>query len=108
MSENSWKEKDFSPKEIKEPQKRATWFDRKGKITGFIGTGENAKNSILYLVLKYAFLFAIIVIAIYAINLWFFCSNNNNNLLSGILEISKVVVPIITLALGYVFGQNKL
>lgn len=108
MSENNWQEGNSTLKEIKGAQKKGLWISQKGKITGYIGTGENAKNSILFLVLKYAFFFAIIVIIIFAVNLWFFCRSNDNGLLSGILEISKVVVPIITLALGYVFGQNKL
>lgn len=80
-----------------------------GKIAGYLGTGDNAKNSIVYIVIKYCFWTAIIICILIALNCWFFQNDDNKsiNLTHDIKIIWEIVTPIITLALGYLFGKNN-
>lgn len=110
MNSNRWAGDDAS-QEIIQENRKGGWNEQKGSIPNYLGTGEDAKNSILYLFLKYTFWFTLTIIIIYTLvyvaHVWFFRSIENN-FLTGMLDILKVVIPLITLALGYVFGQSKL
>ena len=83
-------------------------FDIPGSITKNIGTGENAKHSIIYLVLKWAFVAGIIITTLIIINNWFFrdCENKVPDVTDDLRIVWEIVVPIITLALGYEFGKK--
>ncbi|AXA25688.1 hypothetical protein C1S65_16780 [Pseudomonas putida] len=75
-----------------------------GKITHNIGTGENAKNSIVWMTITWSFLIA------FFLSLLFFSlvvAHKDFSYIDHIKSIWAIFVPIITLALGYAFGKNK-
>ena len=78
-------------------------------ITNIIGSGEDAKNSIIYLVLKWAFFAAVAISTLVIINNWLFrdCENKVPDITSDLKVIWEIVTPIITLALGYAFGKSE-
>ena len=75
-------------------------------ITNIIGSGEDARNSIIYLVLKWAFIAAAVISTLVIINNWLF-RDCENNITSDLKVIWEIVTPIITLALGYAFGKSE-
>lgn len=95
------------------PQKRKLAQQKKfkwnviGEITNIIGEGDNAKHSIVYLVLKWAFISATIITVLVVINYWFFrdCENKVPAITDDLKIVWEVVIPIITLTLGYEFGK---
>lgn len=94
----------------KQQQKNNQWkTGEMGKIAGYLGTGDNAKNSIVFLVIKYCFWAATILCILIALNCWFFQNDDSKSidLTHDIKKIWEIVTPIITLALGYLFGRNK-
>lgn len=87
---------------------KASIEDHKGKIADTIGTGKNAKDSIIYLTIKWAFFAAIVITIFVIINYWFFRENEKVPDFTGDLKIIwEIVIPIITLALGYAFGKQE-
>lgn len=82
--------------------------DMHGKITGTIGTGEVAKDSIIYLVIRWSFISGTIITFLLILNNWFFRENEKvPDLVNDIKVTWSIVIPIITLALGYAFGKSK-
>ena len=83
--------------------------DKLGTIPQYLGTGENAKNSIVYLVLKYSFISAVIITVLIIFNYWLFRDNDNKvpDIVGDLKIIWEILTPIITLALGYAFGKNE-
>lgn len=82
--------------------------DKSGKISQYLGTGENAKYSILYLVLKYSFLSAVGITVLVIVNYWTFRDANNKvpDIVGDMKVIWEIIIPVITLTLGYAFGKN--
>lgn len=75
-----------------------------GRITENIGSGENAKNSIVWMTITWSFFIASIL------SLLFFSlvvCYKDFEYLKSIKEVWSIFIPIITLALGYAFGKNK-
>lgn len=91
------------------PKKKGSWKSSMGKIAGFLGTGENAKHAIVYLVIKYAFISGVVASIIVCANNWFFRDSDNQvpNITSDIRIVWEILTPIITLALGYLFGKKE-
>lgn len=82
--------------------------DMYGTITGTIGTGEVAKDSIIYLVIKWCFISGSIITALLVINSWLFRTNGKVPDLTGDIRVAwNLIIPIITLALGYAFGKSR-
>ena len=78
------------------------------KITTTIGSGENARNSFVYLTLKWSFYTGIILTFLVVINNWLFTKEGKVPDIMGDLKGTwGIVVPLITLALGYAFGKSK-
>lgn len=75
-----------------------------GAVAKQIGSGEHAQNSIVYKTISWSFIaggllsLASIGIAIY---------QDKPNPLNEVKEVWSIFVPMITLALGYVFGKGK-
>lgn len=93
------KKSNFSPSQ--EP-------DARGKISDTIGTGDVAKDSIIYLVIKWSFISGTIITVFLILNNWFFRQNEKvPDLTNDIKTTWTIVIPIITLALGYAFGKSK-
>jgi hypothetical protein len=85
----------------KAPQPRS---NSSGRITETIGTGENAKNSIVWMTITWSFFIASVL------SLLFFAlvvAEKNFNYLENIKSVWSIFIPIITLALGYAFGKSK-
>ena len=83
-------------------------FQGQGLISKIIGTGDNAKNSIVYLVIKYAFISGTIMSVFMIVYCVYFHSDiNASSLLTNVLSIWDIVIPLITLALGYLFGYTN-
>lgn len=79
-----------------------------GKITETIGRGEDARNSFVYLTLKWAFSIGSVLTLLIIINKWFFEKDEKvPNIMGDISLAWEIVVPLITLALGYAFGKSK-
>lgn len=96
--------------EVQQDKKQSSWKKEwVGKINQYLGTGRNAKDSIIYLVIKYSFIVAGVITVLVIINYWFFRDNDNKvpNIVSDLKVIWEIVTPIITLALGYAFGRNE-
>ena len=79
-----------------------------GSIPSIIGRGEDAKNSFVYLTIKYAFISGCIVTVLVVVNSWLFRKNEMVPDFGHDVELVwDIVVPIITLALGYAFGKSR-
>lgn len=82
-----------------------------GSIQEYIGTGQNAKDALVYLFIKWILWVGIILTAfscIYFIVAEFLLPENQINLLVDTFKgIWGIVTPLITLALGYHFGRKK-
>lgn len=82
--------------------------DKCGKIAESIGTGENAKNSFVYITLSWSFKIGLILTALVALDCWFNFQNTDKcDVLEGIKGVWGIVTPLVTLALGYAFGKSK-
>lgn len=75
-----------------------------GTLTGKMGTGDNAKNSIVWMVITWSFSIAS------ALSLLFFSlvvCYKDFDYMENIKSVWSIFVPLITLALGYAFGRSK-
>lgn len=97
--------------DIKVPnEKRDDKFDkiRPGSITSIIGRGDDARNSFVYLTIKWSFISGCIVTVLVVVNSWLFRKNEMVPDFGHDIELVwDIVVPIITLALGYAFGKSR-
>ncbi|MES2284811.1 MAG: hypothetical protein V4547_03915 [Bacteroidota bacterium] len=97
---------------IKSNNKTKASFDKSpeiaGKIAGTIGTGRNAKNSLIYLTIRWAFISGTIISILVVCNNWLFRTNEKvPDFTSDIINTWSIVIPVITLALGYAFGKSE-
>lgn len=80
------------------------------RITREIGTGDDAKHSIIWTTIRWSFLIALGITLLLLVFLGFAYYNNNQSEISElkkfILSIWAVFTPIITLSLGYAFGKD--
>lgn len=75
-----------------------------GTLTEKMGTGENAKNSIVWMTITWSFSIAT------ALSLLFFSLvvfHKDFSYLESIKSVWSLFIPLITLALGYAFGKSK-
>lgn len=82
-----------------------------GTITRTIGTGENAKNSIVWMTITWSFYVAGGITLIFCIFLGIAYFQCNEALIAKLMEqlsnIWSIFTPLITLSLGYAFGRNQ-
>lgn len=112
MEETKFNAENPLPQEQERKSELNRNLDFRSKITESIGHGDDAKNSIIYLTLKYCFISGCIITIIITVNFWIEKSQQNSeisseNYVSYITKGWQIVLPIITLALGYSFGQSK-
>jgi hypothetical protein len=82
--------------------------DKVGTITTAIGTGENAKNSLIYICIKWSFVSAGVLCLFVTANNWSFRVNEKvPNVVEDYRIIAGIFLPLITLALGYAFGKGQ-
>lgn len=75
-----------------------------GRIAETIGTGDNAKNSIVWMTITWSFFIGS------ALSLLLFSlvvAEKNFEYVSEIKSVWSTFIPLITLALGYAFGKSK-
>lgn len=79
-----------------------------GELVQRIGTGENAKNSIIWMTITWSFIIAGGISLILLIG-YYFCSKPSPepNVVEQLVRIWSIFAPIITLALGYAFGRGE-
>lgn len=75
-----------------------------GKITANIGSGENAKNSIVWMTITWSFITAgVLSLLLFSLAV----CDRDFKYLEEIKSIWSIFIPIITLALGYAFGKSQ-
>jgi hypothetical protein len=79
--------------------------DKEGQLTSIFGTGDNAKDSFVWISLRYSFIVAsLITLGVFLMTA--FSCRNNSYFMESLPKIWDIFVPIITLALGYAFGRG--
>lgn len=93
---------DTSPKEMV----KATDRQLVGKIAQHIGTGQNAKDSFIWMTITWSLSIASsISVAFFLVDL---CSDGSSlDTMDNIKNTWAIFTPIITLALGYAFGKGQ-
>ncbi|WCG83356.1 hypothetical protein [Pectobacterium sp. A5351] len=88
----------------KTPPKNILNYFLKEKISDFIGTAEEAKNSVVWYVVtrtirySWVIIFLLVLVDIY--------NTGGAAAIDIIVKVSSIFIPIITLALGYLFGKK--
>jgi hypothetical protein len=81
------------------------------KIEEIIGTGNEAKNSIIWITIRWCLAIPLTISILFFISLWASYYNNNyqeaKEIKEYMLKIWAVFAPLITLALGYLYGKNE-
>lgn len=94
--DNSFKSSITNPEE---EEKKTSFKDVvKGKITDFLGEGENAEKSIASIVLIACFIVGTLISG--AVGIW-------DWKVDDIVKVWGIFTPIITLALGYALGKGN-
>lgn len=75
-----------------------------GIVTKQIGSGEHAQNSIVYKTIAWSFIGGGLLSA--ASVVWAFCQHMPISY-SEIKDVWSIFAPLITLALGYLFGKGR-
>lgn len=88
-------------------EKKVAGAPIEGKIAQTIGGGDNAKNSFIWVTIRWSFLIgAVTSLAIYLRPVY--CQAElQGSLLEDIKATWSIFMPVITLALGYSFGKGK-
>jgi hypothetical protein len=82
--------------------------EEKGSITGTLGTGENAKNSLVYISILWSFLTAAGFSMVVAFSDMVFHAGDKTVVITDDLaKVWGIFIPIVTLALGYAFGKSQ-
>jgi hypothetical protein len=101
----------IQPPEQEKPDNESSFKESKfkvPKITTTIGRGEDAKNSLIYLTLKWSFITGVIITILVITNNWVFRVDEKvPDFMDDIKVTWGLIIPIITLALGYAFGKAQ-
>ena len=82
-------------------------FDYIGEINEKIGTGDNAKDAIAYLCLKWSFIILsaiLLLLTLYSAIMIYM--NQKESYVDNLLKGCGIITPIITLLLGFIFGNK--
>lgn len=82
-----------------------------GAIAKEIGTGEHAKDSFIWMTLKYCFYLGAIFSVVLLLVFCHFSFDRNEpekfDIISALKDVWSIFTPILTLALGYAFGKRE-
>ncbi|QMV78557.1 hypothetical protein [Enterobacter hormaechei] len=82
-----------------------------GAIAKEIGTGEHAKDSFIWMTLKYCFYLGAIFSVVLLVVFCHFSFDRNEpekfDIISALKDVWSIFTPILTLALGYAFGKRE-
>lgn len=82
-------------------------FDYIGEINQKIGTGNNAKDAIAYLCLKWSFIILSVILALISFySAVMIYKNQEESYIDNLLKGCGIITPIITLLLGFIFGNK--
>lgn len=93
------------------PKKSAISEDIAGAVSYTIGTGRHAQDSVVWLTIKWSLSLGFILSVVLIIFMWP-CSDSAQSSsptfpIEDLKTIWSIFVPIVTLALGYMFGKGK-
>ncbi|HEI8703817.1 TPA: hypothetical protein SLG25_000342 [Citrobacter freundii] len=75
------------------------------KYSDKIGTGDDAKSSVVWFVITFTLtLYACIISAMVIVDI---LNNKGFNILNNVKESWAIFTPVITLSLGYMFGKTE-
>lgn len=78
-----------------------------GSVSEIIGTGRPAQESIVWLTIRWSFSLGLILTVFLAITSLIHEGAGAKKPVEEIKAVWSIFVPIITLALGYIFGRNE-
>lgn len=79
-------------------------IDLPGKLSEYLGSGKHAQTAIVYLTIRWCFIIGLIFSFVIFIAAWLGWSKFS---MEDIKTIWTIFIPLITLALGYLFGKGK-
>ncbi|KYN63189.1 hypothetical protein [Pantoea agglomerans] len=81
-----------------------------GSIADEIGTGEHAKDSFIWMTLKFCFYLGALFSACIMLAYFHFAFDKNDpdkiDVVAALKDVWSIFTPILTLALGYAFGKR--
>jgi len=84
-----------------------------GNVNYSIGTGKNAQDSVVWLTILWSFCLGIALSLLLVIFSWPYSPSGSHPPIEKVFPIDQlksiwsIFVPIVTLALGYMFGKGK-
>jgi hypothetical protein len=87
--------------------KKITGNPLEGQIARIIGGGENAKNSFIWVTIRWSFLIGGLTTLALCLRPVYCQAEFQGSLLEDIKSAWAIFMPVITLALGYSFGKGK-
>lgn len=96
---------EFPIQEEGKKQKSKFVEDLPGKITDIIGSGKHAQTAIVYKTIGWSFLAGSVFTSFIFILSW--VTGETKPAIDDIRTIWSIFIPVITLALGYLFGKGK-
>ncbi|EGR2831190.1 hypothetical protein ACLB4W_003657 [Vibrio cholerae] len=94
-------------------KKSAIAGDIVGSVSNTIGTGKHAQDSVVWLTIRWCFILGLLLSAILIIFMWPNSPDGVHPPVKDIFPIEElktiwaIFIPIVTLALGYMFGKGK-
>lgn len=107
MSDSGFSSQGFNNSAIQDDAASPTSKTIHGKIAEQIGSGENAKNSFIWLTITWSFFIGGGITLLIYVRSFFFDEPATNALIDSIGTVWTTFVPLITLALGYAFGKGE-
>ncbi len=99
----------FSPEKTEDSISKSSAITDKhliGKIATQIGTGQNAKDSFIWMTITWSFYISTgLSLALFVKSC--FVESSDVDVMSYIKDVWSIFTPIITLALGYAFGKGQ-
>lgn len=84
---------------------KASIFNFNAPFANIIGRGDQAKDSVVwYLITRLVRMSFVIIMILFAVDIY---KNNGENCISLLKDVWSVFAPIITLAMGYLFGKKE-
>ncbi|ELX4126671.1 hypothetical protein AB9W56_004264 [Vibrio vulnificus] len=104
-------------KETEEPQPRRKKSTISGDVPGSvsysIGTGKHAQDSVVWLTIRWSFILGLVLSLVLVVFMWPVAPDGVHPPIEAVFPIEQlktiwaIFVPIVTLALGYMFGKGK-
>lgn len=87
------------------PEVKASIFNFNTPFANLIGKGDQAKDSVVwYLITRLVRMSFLIILILFVVDI---CKNDGKNCVSLLKDVWSVFAPIITLAMGYLFGKKE-